>query len=292
METTMITREKRRIALVLALALAALAAPARAAEIDFEDVGVNLPIDGEFYYDGADGAGGFVSQGASFSNAFTDYGGGCCWEGWAYSQTSDTTTPGFGNQYSAFPGGGADASATYGVGYPTGSGLGGVATITFASERMLDGGYFTNTTYAALSMLNGDAFAKQFGGASGDDPDWLLLTVTGYDAAGAPSGSVEVYLADYRFADNALDYVLDEWLWVDLADLGSVESLDFVLSGSDVGAFGLNTPAYFALDGLHTVPEPGSTGLLAVGLAGLAASGRHASRRPRGRTERLARRPQ
>jgi hypothetical protein len=289
----MATHEGHRAALVLALTLGALAAPAQALEIDFEDVGTNLPIDGELYYDGADGAGGFVSRGAHFSNVFTDTGSYTFWEGWAYSQMSDTTTPGFGNQYSAFPGGGAGGSATYGVGFPGSDGAGGITTITFASERTLDGGYFTNTTYAALIMLNGDGFgfAKRFGGTSGDDPDWLLLSIAGYDALDALTGSVEVYLADYRFADNALDYVLDEWLWVDLTDLGRVESLDFVLSGSDVGAFGLNTPAYFALDDLRALPEPGSAGLLAAGLAGLAARGWCGrSRRPRRRAERAERR--
>jgi hypothetical protein len=284
---TMTTKERDRTARVLALTLFALAVPAQAVEIDFEDVGANLPIDGNFYYEGADGAGGFVSRGAHFSNTFTDFGGGCCWEGWAYSQMTDTTEAGFDNQYSAYPGEGAGGSATYGVGFPGGSGGGSAATITFGSEGMLDGGYFANTTYAALSMLNGDAFAKQFGGASGDDPDWLLLTITGYNGQ-TPGGSVEVYLADYRFADNALDYVLADWLWVDLSGLGSVTSLDFALTGSDTGAFGLNTPGYFALDGLRVVPEPGSAALLTLGLVGVAASRRRAPGRPRGRTERSA----
>jgi hypothetical protein len=40
-------------------------------------------------------------------------------------------------------------------------------------------------TYAALSMRDGDGFAKQFGGASGDDPDYFLLTITGRDALDA-----------------------------------------------------------------------------------------------------------
>jgi hypothetical protein len=263
--------EARRAPILLTLMLSALATTAGAQVVDFEDVGTNLPIDGVDYYNGADGAGGFTSGGATFSNTFTDFGGGFTgWEGWAYSQMTDTTTPGFGNQYSAFTGSGVGGSATYGVGFPGGTGAGGITTITFDAERALAGGYFTNTTYAALSMRDGDGFAKKFGGTSGDDPDWLLLTVLGYDATDALTGSVEVYLADYRFADNSLDYILDEWLWVDLSELEGVQSLDFVLSGSDVGDFGLNTPGYFALDDLVIVPEPSTALLFAGGLIGLA----------------------
>jgi len=252
---------------LLALILTALATSAGAIVVDFEDVGANLPIDGDDYYNGADGAGGFTSGGATFNNTFTDFGGGFIgWEGWAYSQTTDATTPGFGNQYSAFAGGGADGSATYGVGFPGGTGAPGITTITLGSEQTVAGGYFTNTTYAALSMRDGDGFSKKFGGASGDDPDWLLLSILGYDAAGTQTGSVDVYMADYRFADNNLDSILDEWLWVDLTGLGSAQSIGFVMSGTDVGDFGLNTPAYFALDGLVVIPEPATALLCATGL--------------------------
>lgn len=253
--------------------LAALAAPSAAVTIDLEDVGLNLPIGGSFYYEGADGAGGFTSRGAQFSNSFTDFGGGfTAWDGFAYSQTTDATTPGFGNQFSAFPGGGVGGSPTYAVGFTAGSPSGGISTIQWGGERDVLGAYFTNTTYSALAMRDGDAFAKQFGGPSGDDPDWLLLTILGRSSTGAALGSIDFYLADYRFADNQLDYILDTWSWVDLSALGSVASLDFVLTGSDVGQFGLNTPSYFALDDLFAIPEPSSA--LLLGLALLTLSGR------------------
>ena len=94
--------------------------------------------------------------------------------GWAYSQTTDTTTPGFGNQYSAIPGAGASSSATYGVAFTGGGGAqAATSRITFDQPVSLLGAALTNTTYAALSMRDGDAFAKKFGGASGSDPDYF-----------------------------------------------------------------------------------------------------------------------
>jgi hypothetical protein len=116
----------------------------------------------------------------------------------------------------------------------------------------------TNNTYAALSMLNGDAFGKQFGsinnahgtpdGTNGED--WFRLLIIGVDQNGDNTDTVTFYLADYRFANNAQDYILNTWQSVDLTSLGSVYGLNFALESSDVGGFGMNTPAYFALDNL------------------------------------------
>ena len=80
---------------------------------------------------------------------------------------------------------------------------------------------------------------------------------------------MDFYLADFRFADNALDYVVDSWTWVDLSSLGVVSSLSFSLASSDVGQFGMNTPAYFAMDNLAVaaVPEPSQAAMLLGGLA-------------------------
>jgi hypothetical protein len=151
----------------------------------------------------------------------------------------------------------------------------------------------TNTTYAYLSMQNGDAFAKKFGGPSGNDPDWFKLTIYGKDLANQILGTVEFYLADFRFVDNTLDYIVHRWATVDLTPISSARILEFSLDSSDVGRWGMNTPAYFALDnivfqtlgsGAEVVPEPASLALLASGLAAVGA-GAWLRRRKRAATE-------
>ena len=77
-------------------------------------------------------------------------------------------------------------------------------------------------------------------------------------------------LADYRFADNGLDFVLDQWTFQDLASLGLVKELLFSFESSDVSVFDgveyINTPAYFAIDNMTIIPEPGTALLLGLGL--------------------------
>jgi hypothetical protein len=70
---------------------------------------------------------------------------------------------------------------------------------------------------------------------------------------------VDFYLADYRFTDNSEDYIVDEWTWVDLSSLGAVDSLSFTLTSSDVGQFGMNTPAYFCMDNVFAADPMVST---------------------------------
>ena len=106
--------------------------------------------------------------------------------------------------------------------------------------------------------------------------DWLLLTAYGTDENGNPLGaSVDFYLADYRFADNTQDYVLNDWAYLDLSTLSGAAQLHFNLSSSDVGFFGMNTPAFFAVDDIAfvtAVPEPSAVAMLGLGLAGIAAA--------------------
>lgn len=238
------------LTLVLLLSAANAQTPST---LDFESAGLELdtflnraPENGYFTYD-------FFNFSNEYNEEFDS------WTGWAVSTMRDSTTEGFTNQYSAITGSGADDSDTYMVSYQ------------FAEDQVaLDNCCFllggpdytgisvTNATYPYLSMKNGDAFAKKFGGASGDDPDFLLLTIKGHnnfftsgDDLGPAVDSVEVYLADFRFEDNSLDYILDEWLYVDLTPLRDAPTLSFTLASSDVGMFGVNTPTYFCIDNLE-----------------------------------------
>ena len=61
----------------------------------------------------------------------------------------------------------------------------GSDTITF-TEPMTDVKIsVANDTYPALSMKDGDAFSKKFGGDSSDDPDWFKLTINAINNAGS-----------------------------------------------------------------------------------------------------------
>lgn len=228
--------------------------------VTFEDVGAALPAASAFRGPDPDGStitgpfggsvvvGSFQSETLDFSNAYsTDFES---WNGWAYSNATNTTTPGFTNQFSAYAGGGADGSATFGIGFPDQGTFFDPPTISrdASDMRRFASLMVTNTTYAALSMRDGDSFAKKFGGSGGNDADFLLLTITGKDSGGGSIGTVEFYLADYRFADNSLDYIIDEWIQIDLSPIAQARSLEFAVSSSDVGPFGINTPAFFAVD--------------------------------------------
>lgn len=208
----------------------------------FED----LPLSPGSYWIGEDGTGGFASGDAYFYNSYNfdwDFWSG----GFGYTNTTDVTTEGPGNQSSAITGGGSFGSANYAIA-TTSAGI----KLTGAAEGKAVNGFFvTNTAYAALSMQNGDGFAKKFGGASGNDRDWFKLTITGYSNEVASAGNVEFYLADFRFEDNSKDYIVSTWKWVDLTSLGAVDSLAITLSSSDVGEWGMNTPGYFAIDNFN-----------------------------------------
>jgi hypothetical protein len=200
------------------------------------------------------------------------------WSGWAYSNTTDTTTGNFLNEQSAAPGGGSngrggkDGAApgeTYALAYDSGVGR---TLFNLPAGVILESVDWTNGTYPLFSMTNGDAFAKKFGGESGDDPDFFRAILTGYvglDGQGPATGTVRLDLADFTSADNSNDFIVDTWqVNEDLTALGNAQSVGVTFESSDVGMFGINTPRYLFIDNLQysitAVPEPASATLLAL----------------------------
>ena len=265
---------------IAAMFLAANFSLAQTTTVTFEDLVLDSA---NAHYNGSDMSGGFTSGGVFFENSYDstyDYWSG----GFIYSNTTDVTTAGYTNDFSAYAGGGANGSSNYGVFY----GNGGIDFGTTALVSAID---VTNNTYAGLSMLNGDFYGKQFGdstnaqgvadGTNGED--WFRLLIIGRDGNAQVTDTVVFYLADYRFADNSQDYIVNTWETVDLTPLGAVRYLDFELESSDVGGFGMNTPAYFALDNfvygslsvnenlaanLSVYPNPASSKITFKGLTG------------------------
>lgn len=175
------------------------------------------------------------------------------WEGFSLSRdTNKTDVSSYTNGYTAFPAKGMK-NDVYLMGYystfdkPTGNCIVNIAPAQQAGTiHQVRGVYVTNAFVGVMSLRNGDGYAKKFGGETGNDPDWFKLTATGYNGE-EMIGSVDFYLADYRFEDNSKDYIVENWRWFDLSALTGATEIAFSLSSSDVGDYGMNTPSYFAL---------------------------------------------
>ncbi len=207
---------------------------------------------------------GFTNGNAHFQYYWDTAWGGLWDHGFAYSNMTDSVTSGYTNMYSAKAAKGYNGSSNYTIGWISsyGSSANRINLTGAAAGKMVKGFYLTNTTYAFNSMRDGDGYAKKFGDTTGTGtgatiaqgayPDWFKLTVKGWYNGALKSNTVDFYLADFRFANNAQDYILKDWTWVNLESLGNVDSLEFELSSSDMSGGGMATPAYFAMDNFTT----------------------------------------
>lgn len=236
--------------------------------VDFDGLNgyTNTGTTGSYFNGHGSGAsqGFWSTQGVSFNTS--EYG-----PGWSYSNVKNATTAGYTNQWASITGTDVSGTGNYVIGN---SFTPGGAFFNLSGPTRVNSVQVSNATYAALSMQDGDQFSKAFGGETGDEPDFFRVMFTGHsdsNKGGVVTGTEEFFLADYRFADNSLDYIVEDWGLLDLSGLGTVGSVSIGLDSSDVGMFGMNTPAYFAIDNLSitAVPEPSTLAVLGLASGGL-----------------------
>lgn len=207
--------------------------------IDFDDI--LIPAKG--YLDSI--SGGIVAQGVTFENkyVFDDY--YKYWyfsKGFAVSNIVNVDSVGFGNMYASYAGSGSNKSKNYLLATNN-------AGVKLPSTLQLLSLDITNSTYAALSMKNGDSFAKKF---NAKDKDFFKVWVKGY-TSGKVKDSLEVYLANYQYADSTQNFIQKEWKTIDLSKFVAIDSLNFTLESSDTSGIWMNTPAYFTIDNIKFI---------------------------------------
>jgi hypothetical protein len=186
------------------------------------------------------------------------YGAVDFWNGGvAISRWNDTTSGSYQNQCSVYykdattGNGGYNGSRTFAVhtGYADAfSYSDGRSLITFndpGTSCIFDHFFVCNTTYGVHAARYGAYPASPL---AYDNKGWLKLVVEGVAADDSATGTIEFYLVDFREASSP--GILAGWQRVDLLPLGEVTALRFNIQGSDVGQYGLNSPAYFAFDNL------------------------------------------
>ena len=204
----------------------------------------DLALDDESFHNGSDRKGFFISGGYRFETGYLEDENGSYAYGFAYSnRTSSDFKTYAADRYNSCVGGGSEDSPYFAV-FKMDRGHRMGAEVLGDEGDIVSGFYITNAASTYQAMVEGTDLARQFGKG-----DWLKVTITGIDAQGTETGSVDYYLADFRDPNAA--YIVETWRWVDLTELGKVKRLIFTMSGSDVNPWGsMNTPEYFCLDKL------------------------------------------
>jgi hypothetical protein len=218
---------------------------------DFEELNITT----DTFWNGSDNSGGFylLNNKIFLHNYFADFGGGVTyWDGFSFSNMTNDSVQDYTNQYSCYAGNQLSGHGIFGIScnsldYTSYENI--PTEISFIQPALINSIDVTNSTYTALTIKNGDSFSKKFGGTSGNDPDWFKLQIKGYYDSNE-TGTIEYYLADFRFINNQFDYIVKNWSNINLSSLGYINKLKFILSSSDTGQYGMNTPSMFCLDNI------------------------------------------
>ena len=180
--------------------------------------------------------------------------GGTSWDGFTLSKKNTDT----GNQFECVAKGGLEGEGTpFVVGYYSeyyaNNNTDGYTTsnfIEFSEDYYPKEVYICQSSNTLKALKKGMAPARPF-----TDKDTLALIITGINKQYEEIGeSVVYYLAvDGKFNQN--------WDKVDLSSIGLCRGISFRMTSTDNSYGYMNTPAYFALDGLTITTEKLETGI-------------------------------
>ena len=111
------------------------------------------------------------------------------------------------------------------------------------------GVYVCNHPWPYYGCVHGDGSARAF-----EEGDYFELIAHGVTADGTET-TTSINLVE--FTDGELK-ALNDWTFFDLSSLGEVTSVYFTLNSTDVGAYGMNTAAYFCMDKFQVEVQPTS----------------------------------
>ena len=218
-----------------------------------------MKLDAESNYNGAGAEGETVTDtwGSQVTKSHFNSGGfrfttlfnpeWASWSGFAVSNETATTYANIADQYRNCVGGGYKGSSNYAVVFPSDM---KEAVEPVNGPMAISGMYVTNSAWNVSAYLNGDGMTP----GAFTTGDWCLLTITGTHADES-TATVNVYLADYRSANEADHYYINQWQWVDLAPLGEVKAITFAITSSRNNDWGMTTPGYFCMDNLGGEPD-------------------------------------
>jgi hypothetical protein len=115
-------------------------------------------------------------------------------------------------------------------------------SITFNDGNLytLNGMYVTNSPYPYYTNIAGDDFSNGLT----NEGDYFKVIAHGVKADNTVE-TAEFILAEFK--NGSLQQVT-EWTWWDLSTLGTIKEVYFTMESTDVGQWGMNTPAYFCID--------------------------------------------
>ena len=186
-------------------------------------------------YDAVTWSGGFSGGGIAISNY-----GNTSFEEADYTRQLEVYVPSIDEEfYAAREYCGNNGSDNFAIVYDAGAWASNPAALVMSdgAARIIESAYVNITNYTLNVLVNGNDYAAKMA-----ENGFYKVTATGFNGEDA-TGSVDFFLAKNRTIPAI-------WVRWDLAKLGFVDKVVFTISASteQYGDWGLNTPAYFAID--------------------------------------------